>query len=183
LGCAIFGITEVPTDGLDFDPTDFGTEGLMSGGPMGTAAMATATSAAAAAGASAATTPIYVPPPPPAAPTAESKAESAAVQESQQPARTGTGTPPPIGRESSSLSQKPDHTSSRAEQVPILSSQQEPEAAPVVDLLDDAPVPAPAQQQQQGETEVSSSTAAASKEPRPALEPQHPLPGEIHDLD
>ena len=53
LGCAIFGITEVPTNGVEFDPADF----AYTNAEEGTAPPTTA-----------AATPIYVPPPEPVTP-------------------------------------------------------------------------------------------------------------------
>lgn len=92
LGCAIFGITEVPTDGLDFDTADFG-------GPVAAAAAATTPSGPGDATPAAATGSdhIYVPPPP----SASTGAAPSDVNNQNDMTRTSssppTATSQPIG--------------------------------------------------------------------------------------
>ena len=66
LGCAIFGITEIPTDGVDFDASDFAYANAEAGtAPPQASATATAPSEP-----SSSSQPVYIPPPPEPSPTA-----------------------------------------------------------------------------------------------------------------
>jgi hypothetical protein len=69
LGCAIFGITEVPTDGVDFDTSDFGYSSTNNAGqspaPTPTAAP-------------------YIPPPPPSSDVATEQSGATLVPETGQ---------------------------------------------------------------------------------------------------
>jgi hypothetical protein len=80
LGCAIFGITEVPTDGIDFDTSDFGYSSTNNAGQP---AVPTPTAAP------------YIPPPPPSADVAtEQPAATLAPETGQGDSNTGSGAIP-----------------------------------------------------------------------------------------
>lgn len=85
IGCAIFGVTEVSTDGIDFETGDFPYQNAEEG-KMPTAAAGAAPPAAAAAAA-----PAYVPPPPqpePTPPVAVTEPEPVVSQPENEPTTT-----------------------------------------------------------------------------------------------
>jgi hypothetical protein len=81
LGCAIFGITEVPTDGVDFDTSDYGYSSTNNAGQP---APPTPTAAP------------YIPPPPPSADVATEQPAATLVPETgQSDSNTGSSAIPP----------------------------------------------------------------------------------------
>ena len=81
LGCAIFGITEVPTDGVDFDTGELSDSGTCES-PMHAAASATTGTAA------------YVPPPPEAAPAEAPQTSTPDVEQGQTASESTSTTIP-----------------------------------------------------------------------------------------